>query len=29
MEASMGEALYVVLVIGIAWWAYGMLKPFF
>jgi hypothetical protein len=29
MEVSMGEVLYLVLVIAVAWWAYGMLKEFF
>jgi len=25
----MGEVLYLVLVIAVAWWAYSMLKEFF
>ena len=29
MEITMGEVLYLVLVIAVAWWAYGMLKEFF
>jgi hypothetical protein len=29
MEVTMGEVLYLVLVIAVAWWAYGMLKEFF
>ena len=29
MDVSMGEVLYLCLVIAVAWWAYGMLKEFF
>jgi len=29
MEVTMGEVLYLVLVIAVAWWAYSMLKEFF
>ena len=29
MEVTMGEVLYLVLVVAVAWWAYGMLKEFF
>jgi hypothetical protein len=26
MDVSIGEVLYLVLVIAVAWWAYAMLK---
>ena len=29
MHISVGEVLYLVLVIAVAWWAYGMLKEYF
>ncbi len=29
MDVSVGEVLYLVLVIAVAWWAYGMLKEYF
>ena len=29
MDISVGEVLYLVLVIAVAWWAYGMLKEYF
>ena len=29
MDISVGEVLYLVLVIPVAWWAYGMLKEYF
>ena len=29
MDISIGEVLYLVLVIAVAWWAYGMLKEYF
>ncbi len=29
MDVSLGEVLYLVLVIAVAWWAYGMLKEHF
>jgi len=29
MDVSMGEVLYLVLVIAVCWWAYNMLKEFF
>jgi hypothetical protein len=28
VEITMGEVLYLVLVIAVAWWAYSMLKEF-
>jgi len=28
MDISMGEILYLVLVIAVAWWAYEMLKDY-
>lgn len=28
MDISMGEVLYLVLVIAVAWWAYSVLKEF-
>jgi hypothetical protein len=28
MDISMGEVLYLVLVIAVAWWAYEMLKDY-
>jgi hypothetical protein len=29
MEVSMGEILYLVLVIAVAWWFYHVLKEYF
>lgn len=29
MDITVGEVLYLVLVIAVAWWAYGMLKEYF
>lgn len=29
MDVSIGEVLYLVLVIGVCWWAYSMLKDYF
>jgi hypothetical protein len=29
MEVSMGEILYLVLVIAVAWWFYNVLKEYF
>ena len=29
MEITIGEVLYLVLVIAVAWWAYSELKQFF
>jgi len=29
VEISMGEILYICLVIAVAWWAYSMLKEYF
>lgn len=28
MDISMGEVLYLVLVVAVAWWAYSTLKEF-
>ena len=28
MEISIGEVLYLVLIIAVAWWAYDMLKDY-
>ena len=28
MEISIGEVLYLVLVVAVAWWAYDMLKDY-
>jgi hypothetical protein len=28
MDVSMGEVLYLVLVVAVAWWAYSTLKEF-
>ena len=28
MDISVGEVLYLVLVIAVAWWAYDMLKDY-
>ena len=28
MEVSVGEVLYLVLIIAVAWWAYDMLKDY-
>jgi hypothetical protein len=28
MDVSIGEVLYLVLVVAVAWWAYSMLKEF-
>ena len=28
MEISIGEVLYLVLVVAVAWWAYATLKEF-
>jgi hypothetical protein len=28
MDVSMGEVLYLVLVVAVAWWAYATLKEF-
>jgi hypothetical protein len=29
VDVSMGEVLYLVLVIAVAWWAYSVLKGYF
>ncbi len=29
MDITVGEVLYLVLVVAVAWWAYGMLKEYF
>ena len=29
MDVSVGEVLYLVLVVAVAWWAYSTLKEFF
>jgi len=29
MDISIGEVLYLVLVVAVAWWAYDMLKDYF
>jgi hypothetical protein len=29
MDISMGEVLYLALVVAVAWWAYDTLKEFF
>jgi len=29
MDVSIGEILYLVLVIAVAWWAYEMLREYF
>jgi len=29
MDVSIGEVLYLILVIAVAWWAYDMLKEYF
>ena len=29
MDISIGEVLYLVLVIAVAWWAYDTLKEYF
>lgn len=29
MDVSVGEVLYLVLVIAVAWWAYSVLKEYF
>lgn len=29
MDVSVGEVLYLVLVVAVAWWAYGVLKEYF
>ena len=29
MDVSIGEVLYLVLVIAVAWWAYDTLKEYF
>lgn len=29
MDVSIGEVLYLVLVVAVAWWAYATLKEFF
>jgi hypothetical protein len=28
MDVSIGEVLYLVLVLAVAWWAYGVLKEY-
>jgi hypothetical protein len=28
MDVSMGEVLYLILIIAVAWWAYSTLKDF-
>jgi len=28
LEVSIGEVLYLILVVAVAWWAYGVLKEF-
>ena len=28
MDISIGEVLYLVLVVAVAWWAYDMLKDY-
>jgi hypothetical protein len=29
MDVSIGEVLYLLLVIAVAWWAYSQLKEYF
>jgi hypothetical protein len=29
VDVSVGEVLYLVLVVAVAWWAYGVLKEYF
>jgi hypothetical protein len=29
MDVSVGEVLYLVLVVAVAWWAYNTLKDYF
>jgi hypothetical protein len=29
MDVNIGEVLYLVLVIAVAWWAYDMLREYF
>ena len=29
MEITVGEVLYLVLVVAVAWWAYATLKEYF
>jgi hypothetical protein len=29
MDVSIGEVLYLVLVVAVAWWAYDMLREYF
>lgn len=28
MDVTVGEVLYLVLVLAVAWWAYGVLKEY-